>query len=313
MNLQKFGGLALAALMIVSTATIGLLAPGVLTAQTNHQMTTETPEMPAPGVSCEAGIGINAGGDNVTVANETYLGDRPFMAGNGNTYSVSEEFNNTTDDELYRTERYGDFAYHLPAVNGEYRVTLLFAEIYQGVNDNDDDQVGDRLFNVSIENETVLSDYDIYAEVGALNATQKTYVANVTDGTLDIEFETVRDNAKVNAVLVEPLCGDVVDDGDETEENGTEGNETDENETDTGDDPENPDGDQGSDGDHDNDGDEPVDGDNGKVHDGDNGKVHDGDDETDGANDDTDDDTDDEDDTGDNGKAHDGNGKAKVA
>jgi hypothetical protein len=48
----------------------------------------------------------------------------------------------------------------------------------------------------------VLSNYDIYAEVGALNATTETYTVEVTDGELNVDFTTVYDNAKVSAIRV---------------------------------------------------------------------------------------------------------------
>jgi hypothetical protein len=90
-------------------------------------------------------------------------------------------------------------------------VTLQFAEIYQGVSQFDEpDSSGptdgtdenDRLFDVSAEGESVVSEYDIFAEVGPLTATEVTYTVDVTDGTLNLEFTTINDNAKVSAIRV---------------------------------------------------------------------------------------------------------------
>ncbi|WP_440006077.1 malectin domain-containing carbohydrate-binding protein [Halomicrococcus sp. SG-WS-1] len=155
---------------------------------------------------------VNAGGSEYTATDGTvYQADTNFDG--GSTYSVSEPIENTTDDALYQTERYGgSFGYDVPvSENGTYEVTLQFAEIYQGVSPNDSpDSSGptdgtnenDRLFNASIEGQQVLTNYDIFAEVGPLTATDKTFTTEVTDGTLNVDFSVVNDNAKISAITV---------------------------------------------------------------------------------------------------------------
>jgi hypothetical protein len=165
---------------------------------------------------------INAGGGSFTAADgTTYQADTNFT--NGTTFSTGgagtptdPDIGNTVDDTLYQTERYGDFTYAVPVENGTYEVTLQFAEIFQGVSDTDDpDSSGptdgtnenDRLFDASVEGQTVLTDYDIFSEVGPLNASDKQYTVEVTDGELNLEFSTVNDNAKISAIRVEQLDG----------------------------------------------------------------------------------------------------------
>ena len=159
---------------------------------------------------------VNAGGGSYTAADgTTYQADANFTS--GSTYSVSSdtEIGATEDDTLYQTERYGDpFSYTVGVENGTYEVTLQFAEIYQGVSPNDaPDSDGptdgtnenDRLFNATVEGQQVLTEYDIYSEVGSLNATDKTYTVEVTDGELNVEFDAINDNGKVSAVKVERI------------------------------------------------------------------------------------------------------------
>ncbi|WP_152418304.1 malectin domain-containing carbohydrate-binding protein, partial [Halorubrum aidingense] len=155
---------------------------------------------------------VNAGGDTHTASDGTefqadanFDGGTTFTTGEAGTPS-DPEISNTDDDELYYTERYGDFGYDVPLEDGEYEVTLHFAELYQGVaNDGGD---GDRLFNASIEGQQVLDSYDIYAEAGGAHAaTQETFTTEVTDGELNVAFSTVEDNAKVSAIEVEPVDG----------------------------------------------------------------------------------------------------------
>ncbi|MGM0718691.1 MAG: malectin domain-containing carbohydrate-binding protein, partial [Halobacteriota archaeon] len=156
---------------------------------------------------------VNAGGDAYTATDGTeFQADTDFDGGTSFTTGESgtpsdPEISNTDDDELYYTERYGDFSYDTPLEDGEYEVTLHFAELYQGV--ANDGGEGDRLFDVSIEGQQVLSEYDIYAEAGGEHAAiTESFTAEVTDGELNVEFTTVEDNAKVSAIEVEP-----VDDG----------------------------------------------------------------------------------------------------
>jgi hypothetical protein len=157
---------------------------------------------------------VNAGGGSYTATDgTTYQADTNFT--DGSTYSVTTGINDTEDDTLYQTERYGDpFSYTVGVENGTYEVTLQFAEIFQGVADSDSpDSSGptdgtnenDRLFNVSVEGEQRLTVYDIYSEVGSLNATEKTYTVEVTDGQLTVEFDAIYDNAKLSAMTVEAV------------------------------------------------------------------------------------------------------------
>jgi len=161
---------------------------------------------------------VNAGGDAYTAADGTefqadanFDGGTAFSTGSSGTPS-SPEISNTDDDELYYTERYGDFGYDVPLEDGTYEVTLHFAELYQGV--ANDGGEGDRLFDVSIEGQQVLAGYDIYAETGGAHAAvTETVTAAVTDGELNVDFSTVEDNAKLSAIEVEPADGDGSDGG----------------------------------------------------------------------------------------------------
>ncbi|WP_336023214.1 malectin domain-containing carbohydrate-binding protein [Halobellus salinisoli] len=165
---------------------------------------------------------VNGGGDEYTASDGTvYQADTNFDG--GSTYSTTEPIDGTTDDALYQTERYGGapdsepLSYDVPLDDGEYEVTLHFAEIYQGVADSDSpDSTGpddgtnenDRLFNVSVEDEQVLTNYDLFAEVGPLTATEETFTAEITDGELNLDFAATYDNAKISAIEVSEADAD---------------------------------------------------------------------------------------------------------
>src|SRR5215475_2676880 len=79
----------------------------------------------------QAGItfAVHAGGDAYTDATGLkYQADTRFSG--GNTYTTSAAIGGTIDDALYQSERYGNFSYTIPVANGDYVVTLKFAEIY---------------------------------------------------------------------------------------------------------------------------------------------------------------------------------------
>ena len=136
---------------------------------------------------------INFGGPGYVAVDGT------IFTGNteGSYYSTSANITGTEDQKLYQTERFGNnFSINIPADNGTYRVTLMFAEIYW-------DEPGTRVFNVSIEGEQVLSNMDIYAEVGKNTANNKTFEVTITDGKINIDFITITDNAKISAIKVE--------------------------------------------------------------------------------------------------------------
>jgi N-acetylneuraminic acid mutarotase len=85
-----------------------------------------------------------------------------------------------------------------PVSPGRYHVRLYFAEIYSGAQ-----SVGARVFNVSIEGAPMLSNYDIFADVGGYKGVVKSFFVS-SDSTLDIEFAHVLENPKVNAIEILP-------------------------------------------------------------------------------------------------------------
>jgi Malectin domain len=68
-----------------------------------------------------AAVAVNGGGPQFTAGDSTvYEADR--WSSGGSTYSTTAAIDGTTDDALYRTERYGNFTYNLPVANGTYLV-----------------------------------------------------------------------------------------------------------------------------------------------------------------------------------------------
>ncbi len=111
------------------------------------------------------------------------------------TKGTTEDIKGTNEDEIYQKGRYGDFAYHIPLPNGHYKVVLKFAETYWS-------KPGQRVFDVLIEGKEVLHDFDILRFAGPLTAVDRTFNVEVVDGSLDIIFRSVVDNALLSGLEV---------------------------------------------------------------------------------------------------------------
>ncbi len=147
----------------------------------------------------EVVFAVNAGGNAYTAPDGTaYEADDGFSG--GRTYSTNDAIAGTEADALYQSERYGNFSYDVPLEDGTYEVTLRFAEVYWNAS-------GKRVFDVIIEGDEVVTDLDLYAEVGHDAAYDVTETVSVSDGTLNIVFDTDVNNAKVGAVLVASTDG----------------------------------------------------------------------------------------------------------
>lgn len=151
------------------------------------------------------GIRINAGGPQVTWSGEIFTTDQYNMG--GTDFGASIPIDGTTDDALYQTERYGPgagtFSYEIPVgPAGEYDIRLHFAEIFFGVN-GQPGGVGSRVFNVSIEGNNVLTNFDILSEVAPATALLKEFNnVSVTDGFATIVFTKITESPKISGIEI---------------------------------------------------------------------------------------------------------------
>jgi len=151
---------------------------------------------------------VNTGGPAYAdKAGDAWAADRVYRLGNwgylgGSVYATAAGIANTSDQALYQNARIWTSSavpgYRFPLANGEYAVTLKFAETYWNL-------AGKRRFTVRIEGTTVLSDFDIFAEAGGKNiALDRTFTVQVSDGDLAIDFVRLSnlDNPLVSAIQV---------------------------------------------------------------------------------------------------------------
>ncbi|HEY0757373.1 MAG TPA: malectin domain-containing carbohydrate-binding protein [Ktedonobacteraceae bacterium] len=144
--------------------------------------------------------GINAGGSKPVPfrfeADKYAQGGGPFL------YSNSIRTNgiiNAAPQELYRNVRFGNFSYAFPYLvpNKPYLVRLHFAECTWSGKDQ-------RLANIVINNQQVLSNFDIFEAAGGSNiACVKEFTTSADGrGQITIQFKSVKDNAIVSGIEI---------------------------------------------------------------------------------------------------------------
>ena len=143
-------------------------------------------------------VAINCGGPAYTAKDGTlFTADQYNVSGGTWTQGNTDDIVGTEDDALYKTERNGSFGYAIPVpAAGAYKVTLMFAEVYHS-------DAGKRVFNVSIEGQELLSNFDCVVAAGKNIAIKKEFELEITDGVINIAGTTVKDGGKISAIMVE--------------------------------------------------------------------------------------------------------------
>jgi hypothetical protein len=112
---------------------------------------------------------------------------------------------------LYQREHYstvsGGFYYQFDCPEGVYETTLLEAETYWT-------GPGERVFNVFIQGQQVLTNFDIYAAAGGMNLPLSlVFTNNVTNSQLQVLFTPLVDNARISGIQARKIA-DVYSDTD---------------------------------------------------------------------------------------------------
>ena len=150
---------------------------------------------------------VNCGGGEYTdTRNNYWSADQPDTPGgwgygpNRNSYSTANPVSGTSDPRLYQTESWffgGNGYYRFTVPEGDYKVTLKFAEIYSGIN-----PANPRIFSVALEGEPVITDLSLLQTAGMYAATDGTFHTTVHDGILDVDFMKGSENPKISAIEI---------------------------------------------------------------------------------------------------------------
>jgi len=131
-------------------------------------------------------------------AGHVWAADTGFTGGNADHSTAA--ITGTTDPALYQGERWGNFSYRYTLPNGTYSVTLKFAEIYWT-------QKGQRVFNVALNGQAALTNFDILAQVAPHTALDRSFTVTVTGGSLTAAFTASTDAATLQAIEIVPVPG----------------------------------------------------------------------------------------------------------
>ncbi|PKL91434.1 MAG: hypothetical protein CVV21_07570 [Candidatus Goldiibacteriota bacterium HGW-Goldbacteria-1] len=165
---------------------------------------TSTPTVTATPINV---LRVNVAGAQVTTGGNVWLADKAYIAGSwgyntpantGDRTALGNIVNNTTDDVLYLTERWGAaLSYTFDLADGWYLVTLKFNEMF--VN-----SANARLFNILLEGQVVESSFDVYAVNNSqAYAVDRSYPVLLTDGKLNIDLTQVTEMCILNALRIE--------------------------------------------------------------------------------------------------------------
>ncbi len=173
---------------------------------------------------------VNCGGPDYTdAAGNTWLADRAKTTNSwgseswtadykgmpaffASQRSTNDPINNTADWKLFQSFRFGrdKLRFNFPVPDGEYLVELYFTEPWLGTGGGMD-CTGWRLFDVAINNNTVIRNLDIFKEAGHDGALKKTVKASIRGGELVISFPRVPSGqAIISAIAIASLTKQLV-------------------------------------------------------------------------------------------------------
>jgi hypothetical protein len=168
---------------------------GTSAASNYASVTTPT----AGGVITSDVLDINAGG----VAVDNWVADEDFSGGTATSTSATintSHVANPAPQAVYQTNRFGNFTYTIPGftAGARYIVDLHFAETFWTA-------PGQRLFNVLINGNQVLTNYDMFASAGGeFIATVESFAVTAdSTGTITLQFVPgAADNPQVNGIEI---------------------------------------------------------------------------------------------------------------
>jgi hypothetical protein len=186
-----------------ATATVGPSPTPTVTHTPGGPSKIYLPIVYKPGIELLVDCGADT--DYLDGTGQLWLADREYAAGGwgyvgySDTWSINQDI--VVDPpglmRLYQTVRFGDsFGYQFDVPNGEYQVELHFAEVFHTAE-------GRRVFDVILEGQTKLDNYDIFAAAGGkLRSDVESFPITVSDGQLDLILDSKVDLAMINAIRV---------------------------------------------------------------------------------------------------------------
>lgn len=143
---------------------------------------------------------LNCGGGAYVGTDGTQFVADSYSSG-GSLTSLNGDISGTLDDELHARYRWSgtSFNYDFPVPNGDYEVDLYFADAVS---------LGARVFDVAVEDNIELDDYDIRAQVpGTRIEVVESLSVTVADGELNVSvIKGLAGNGKLSAIRVQSVA-----------------------------------------------------------------------------------------------------------
>ncbi len=159
------------------------------------------PAKPAEPAAAPTTVRIKAGSSTPMTdsSGNNWLADQGFDGGDTVSRADDLEIANTKDPALYRSEHYSMTAFSYKVPNGKYVVKLHFAETFEGI-----EGPGQRVFSFNVEGHE-FKDFDVWVKAGGpRRAYIETVPVDITDGKLDITFESKVENPEINGIEIIP-------------------------------------------------------------------------------------------------------------
>jgi beta-galactosidase len=153
-------------------------------------------------------INIKAGdlSGYVSTDGQRYGSDMYFRGGKGQEINAPETPGPlqvrvvAADARAYDTFREGDFSYRVPVPPGTYHVVVKFAEPVANT-------AGARLFDVDVNGETMLKDFDVFAAAGGKRrGVDREFEATAQNGCILLDFRSLKREALVSALSITPVA-----------------------------------------------------------------------------------------------------------
>jgi hypothetical protein len=143
-----------------------------------------------------------------------WLSDRYFIGGEQNHWQfggkemgVPVRTIRWAPDQLYfRSFRFGSFSYRIPLPEGKYDLKLYFSEVIFLPAEFGDGVENRRIFDISINGQSLLSAFDIAADAGGANTADIRAFSNISpvNGFLTLDFRPILSGAWLNAIEIVP-------------------------------------------------------------------------------------------------------------
>jgi hypothetical protein len=199
--------------VIALTASLVVFALGAALAPSRRNPLPASPDLRpavvAPTTSSVAPIRILAGSTRPYMdrAGRLWRADSYFTGGAAQP-GPTDFLGRPPDPSLYRSMRYGDFSYAIPAPPGVYELRLHFAEpnYRSGTGVGSEGGENERHFTVTLNGATLLNDFDVVNDSGVSPVDVRAFrdISPAADGMVHLQFKAVVGPPFLNAIELVP-------------------------------------------------------------------------------------------------------------